>query len=71
MCGREPLKILSDMVSYHFKIFKGCLPYLRSISIKFPQFNQLLREYSHYYNPSQPGVAYLYPLKTSENLKVF
>ena len=22
-------------------------------------------------NPLQPGVAYLYPLKTSENLKVF
>ena len=25
----------------------------------------------HLINPLQPGVAFLYPLKTSENLKVF
>ena len=24
-----------------------------------------------FFNPLQPGVAFLYPLKTSENLKVF
>ena len=27
--------------------------------------------YFIYFNPLQPGVAFLYPLKTSENLKVF
>ena len=30
ICGRQPLKNLSDMVClgrpYHFKFFKGCLP---------------------------------------------
>ena len=40
-------------------------------------FLELLLNLRHFslriigFNPLQPGVAYLYPLKTSENLKVF
>ena len=29
------------------------------------------KRYFKLFNPLQPGVAFIYPLKTSENLKVF
>ena len=33
--------------------------------------NSFVRWRNVFINPLQPGVAFLYPLKTSENLKVF
>ena len=58
----------TDKITKSFHILKGVFVLPRKIRIK-----RLLYKLSHFYkvrfNPLQPSVAFLYPLKTSENLK--
>ena len=52
----------------------SCLTFRMNFRPKFrSKLKKLLNNYSGSHillNPLQPGVAFLYPLKTSENLKV-
>ena len=52
-------------------LFHSSNSFLNWCKIHKPMTLKLLDFYFLFINPSQPGVAFLYPLKTSENLKVF
>ena len=58
-----------NVTNKNFAVIKTCLVLLSCL-----RYNALFWSYISSFtsfNPLQPGVAFLYPLKTSENLQVF